>query len=220
MFNPEKLLGGMLRAGKHGRKLGLGSLVSGGTALGLVGVAIAAVEHYMNKPKSTSKAGVPGTPPLPSGATASAVAVSAPPPPPPQNGASLKPAPVQTTGESFEPRNDAVLLIRAMIAAANADGFIDADERTHILGKLKEIDLSKEEHEFVVHELLSPKPLQDLVAQVKTAEMAQQVYAASLMAIEVDSKAERDYLRTLSHELKLDNQTLNAIHQQLGVPAL
>jgi uncharacterized membrane protein YebE (DUF533 family) len=222
MFNPEKLLRGMLRASKRGRTTpGFGSLISGGTALGLVGVAIAAAEHFMKKPESIHQAGAPGTPPLPPGATAGAGPGSAPPPPPQlQSGAQIEPAPVQPTIEKFEPDCDAVLLIRAMIAAANADGIIDADERSNILGKLQEVDLSKEEHAFVVHELLAPKPVQDLVVQVKTAEMAQQVYAASLMAIKVDSEVERDYLRTLSHELKLDEQTLNDIHRQLGVPAL
>lgn len=45
--------------------------------------------------------------------------------------------------------------------------------------------------------------------------MAQQVYAASLMVIELDSEVEREYLRMLFNELKLDVQIVNEIHQQL-----
>ena len=97
MFNPEKLLGGLLMGGSR-RRGGLGSMLSGGAALGLAGVAMEAVEHFMNKPKTTGSGqpppgpapghtllppkpppapGVPSAPPPPPGGTA-----SAPPPPP------------------------------------------------------------------------------------------------------------------------------------------
>ena len=47
MFNPEKRLGGLLMGGSR-RRGGIGSLVSSGVALGLVGVAMEAVEHFMD----------------------------------------------------------------------------------------------------------------------------------------------------------------------------
>ena len=53
MFNPEKLLGGLIRSSTRGSRGGLGGLVSGGAALGVLGVAMEAVEHYMNQPKGT-----------------------------------------------------------------------------------------------------------------------------------------------------------------------
>lgn len=46
MFKAERLLGGLIRGGMRRSGGGLGSLVSGGAALGLVGVAMEAVEHY------------------------------------------------------------------------------------------------------------------------------------------------------------------------------
>ncbi|MFZ1986950.1 MAG: hypothetical protein WAU91_21235, partial [Desulfatitalea sp.] len=67
MFNPERLLGGLLRGGMR-RGGGLGSLVSGGAALGLLGVAMEAVEHYMNKPSGTAAPGMPPPMPPPGGA--------------------------------------------------------------------------------------------------------------------------------------------------------
>ena len=48
MFNPEKLLGGLIRSSTRGSRGGLGGLMSGGAALGVLGVAMEAVEHYMN----------------------------------------------------------------------------------------------------------------------------------------------------------------------------
>lgn len=40
MFNPEKLLGGLIRSSTRGRRGGLGGLVSSGAALGALGVAM------------------------------------------------------------------------------------------------------------------------------------------------------------------------------------
>ena len=47
MLNPEKMLGNLLMGGVR-RKRGLGGLLSSGVALGLVGVAMEAAEHYMS----------------------------------------------------------------------------------------------------------------------------------------------------------------------------
>jgi hypothetical protein len=47
-FIPEKLLGGLLMGGAR-RRSGLGNLISSGAALGLAGVAMEAVEHFMEK---------------------------------------------------------------------------------------------------------------------------------------------------------------------------
>jgi len=216
MFNPEKLLGGMLRSGMRGR--GVGSLVSGGAALGLLGVAMEAVEHYMNKPQAGSQNGSTAVPPPAPGAGSAPRRAGGGPPPPPSGGRVIPPPPPGSAAdmEKNTPQADAVLLIRAMIAAANADGVIDAQERGQILEKLKTVDLSKEEHQFVVNELLVPQEVQSIVEGVRSPEMAHQVYAASLLAITVDTQAEQQYLSNLAERLGLDAGTINSIHQQLG----
>lgn len=222
MFNPEKMLGGLLRGGmRRGSGGGLGSLVSGGAALGLLGVAMEAVEHYMNKPSGTAAPGMPPPMPPPAGAGVSGTGPPplpgrpmAPPPPPPSGLAMQAPVAAAT------PADDAVLLIRAMIAAANADGAIDAQERAAILDRLKSVRLSQEEHQFIVHELLDPQPMQAIVAAVASPELARQIYLASLLAIAVDTDEELDYLRNLAQHLRLDQETLATIHQQAGVDVI
>lgn len=104
-----------------------------------------------------------------------------------------------------------------MIAAANADGMIDETERNRILEKLKAVALSEEEHSFIVHELLSPGDLESIAGQVSTPETARQVYAVSLMAIDVDTDAERDYLAALSGRMGLDDTDTAAIRADLGL---
>jgi uncharacterized membrane protein YebE (DUF533 family) len=43
---------------------------------------------------------------------------------------------------------------------------------------------------------------------------------ASLLAIEVSTEAERDYLQQLAQGLRLDPSVLAEIHDSLGVPPL
>ncbi|MBW2016141.1 MAG: tellurite resistance TerB family protein [Deltaproteobacteria bacterium] len=224
MLNPEKILGGLLRGAPRGSSI-LGKAGVGSIGLGLLGIAMEAAEHYLNKPQGPRDAGMP--PPPPGGA--------APPVPPQVQGqeiSSPSPAPATPPGPAAAPpplpgggsmpetsreTGDAVLLIRSMIAAANADGMIDEEERGRILEKLKTIDLSPEEHAFIVRELLSPCDLDTIVHGVKSPEMAKQVYMVSLMAIEVDTDAERDYIRELGQRLGLDEAARAEIHRELGV---
>jgi uncharacterized membrane protein YebE (DUF533 family) len=217
MFNAEKLLGGLLLGGTR-RKSGLESLVTGGAGMVILGVAMEAIEHLMEK-SETSAPGSP--PPRPPGSS------SAPPPPPPGPASALPPPPPMAqrpAGATPPPRasappreQGAVLLVRAMIAAANADGTIDQAERSRILGQLERLNLTPEERSFIVRELLAPASLEAIVREVQNADVAKQVYAVSFLAIEVDTDAERVYMKTLAERLGLDETTIREIHQGLGV---
>lgn len=125
--------------------------------------------------------------------------------------------PPQNAAEQQELQNSALLILKGMINAAKADGEIDGAEMQRIMGKVNKDGISNEERAFLESEIRKPLDLQGLVNDVKTPELAVQVYAASLLAIEVDTDAERDYLRQLGQGLGLDQQTLNNVHELLGV---
>jgi uncharacterized membrane protein YebE (DUF533 family) len=205
MFNAEKLLGGLLLGGAR-RRTGLKSLIPSGSGMVLLGVAMEAFEHFM-KNTSAPSAGLPPPPPP----------ASFPPSAPPRGVASspkvnyISPAhPASPTGQR------ALLLIRAMIAAANADGTISQAERDRILDRMRRLDLTPEEQSFLDNELRAPASIDNIAGQVHTPEAARQVYAASLMAIELDTDAERAYMKTLAGRLGLDAATISGIHQVLG----
>ncbi|MFZ1828558.1 MAG: DUF533 domain-containing protein, partial [Candidatus Competibacteraceae bacterium] len=107
-------------------------------------------------------------------------------------------------------------LIKAMINAAKADGQIDAEEQQKIFAKLT--DLGPQEATFVQEELNKPLNF-DFFADI-TQDMVLQVYAASLMAINLDTPAESSYMQQLAQGLGLDAQTVNGIHAQLGLAPL
>jgi len=218
MFNAEKLLGGLLLGGTR-RRGGLESLVTGGAGMVILGVAMEAIEHLMKR-SDTPSPGAPPPPPPGSSPTPPPPLpgpASAPPPPPPA--APRAPGATPSALASARRREqEAVLPIRAMIAAANADGTIDQAERSRILGQLQRLDLTAEEQSFIVQELLAPASLDAIARDVRTPDVAKQVYAVSLLAIEVDTDAERAYMKSLAARLGLDEATIGEIHQGLGMP--
>jgi uncharacterized membrane protein YebE (DUF533 family) len=106
-----------------------------------------------------------------------------------------------------------------MISAAKADGQIDGGEMQRIVGRLEQAGTDPEARDFVLAELQKPLDLEGLTRGVHSPEIAAQLYAASLLAIEVDTAAERDYLRRLASRLGLDGATVQRIHQMMDAPA-
>ena len=139
-----------------------------------------------------------------------------PPPPPAARPQGPPPDPPQPDTKSQK----AVLLIRAMIAAANADGVIDPRERDRILKRLKAIDLSPEEKTFITREFQTPATLDAIAGQVDDRQLAMQVYAVSLLAITVDTDSEHRYMRHLAQKLSLDTKTIQAIAKKIGAAPL
>lgn len=109
------------------------------------------------------------------------------------------------------------LMLRAMIQAAKSDGKIDDSEREKLLGKLG--DISPQERDFVNAELAAPIDVKGLADQVPNG-MEAQVYAMSIMGIDLDNQTEAQYLHDFATELGIDKRGVNHIHEQLGVPSI
>lgn len=108
------------------------------------------------------------------------------------------------------------LMLMAMINAAKADGAIDQEEMSRIVGKLEQSGSDPDARDFVMQELGKPIDLDGLVRAVPDREAGVQVYAASLLATEADTDAERAYLRRLADQLGLDAPVVDYIHRTLG----
>jgi len=123
--------------------------------------------------------------------------------------------------EIAEPTRDqelaAALLMRAMVQAAMADGTLDEGERAKLMQHLG--DATDAEIAFVSHLMDQPLDVAALVADVPDG-MEEQIYLISLMAIDLDSRAEAQYLHALASALGLDQPVVNDIHTHAGVPAL
>lgn len=112
------------------------------------------------------------------------------------------------SGTGFEPEAaseaTALIFIRAMIAAAAADGAIDADERAAILGGLREAGFDPEANEWLAKEMANPASVETLVEGAESPELAAQIYTAARIAINPDTPKEKDFLAGLAASLGLD----------------
>lgn len=105
----------------------------------------------------------------------------------------------------------ALTLIRAMIAAAKADGHIDAAERANIMDKVHAVDLGSEAEAFIANELANPVDIDDLIAAARTEEQKVELYTATRLTIDPDTRAERGYLDLLAGRLGLPDALLDHI---------
>ncbi|TPW30692.1 tellurite resistance TerB family protein [Pararhizobium mangrovi] len=105
----------------------------------------------------------------------------------------------------------ALLLVRGMIAAAASDGHIDDQERQRILGRLEESDLEGDARSFLQKEIDEPADIDTLVSGAKTEEQKVELYTASRLAVEPDTRAERGYLDLLAGRLGLPDDLVEHI---------
>ncbi|MEO0939766.1 MAG: DUF533 domain-containing protein [Pseudomonadota bacterium] len=128
----------------------------------------------------------------------------------------------QTPEPAMTPSADqeaaAALMLRAMIQAAKCDGQLDAAEEQKLVGQLGD-EVDAEEAAFVRAEMQRPVDVDGLVAEVPQG-LGPQVYLMSVLAIDLDSQAEAQYLHSLAQGLGLNAAAVNEIHAQLGVPSL
>ena len=105
----------------------------------------------------------------------------------------------------------ALTLVRAMIAAAKADGHIDDAERANIMDKVHAVDLGSEAEAFIAQELANPIDMDDLVAAARTEEQKVEIYAASRLTIDPDTRTEKGYLDMLAGRLGLADALIEHI---------
>jgi uncharacterized membrane protein YebE (DUF533 family) len=124
----------------------------------------------------------------------------------------------QTDAERAELEQQSELLLKAMINAAKADGRIDESEMGRILGKVQGAGGDRAGLDFLRAEMARPMDTDGIVAAAKgRPELPAQVYAASLLAIEVDTPAEKGYLEQLASALGLAPEVREQLHQSAGL---
>ena len=105
-----------------------------------------------------------------------------------------------------------------MIAAAKADGEVSSAERQRILDEVAQAGADDEERAFLQRELDRPLDLDAVLNRVRDLHMEEEAYTASLLAIEVDTPAEQQYLAYLATRLNLKADTVAQLHERFDAP--
>lgn len=109
------------------------------------------------------------------------------------------------------------LIIKGMVSIAKADGEVSAEEIQSILGRLQATGLDAESQQWLMRELAQPLDLNAFAAEIPNQEVAAQIYAGSLLAVQVDTDAERDYLRRFAEKTGLSPDVIGRIHRSMGL---
>ena len=107
-----------------------------------------------------------------------------------------------------------LLLLRAMISAANTDGHIDTAEREKIFQQVEQQNLAPEEKAVLFKELSNPPSLEQICSSVNDSAMAAEVYTISMLVTDSRSPLSTHYLEALARRLVLPKELITHIHNQ------
>ena len=135
----------------------------------------------------------------------------------PQRQAPRQQAPPARTPEHESMNEQSEVLVRAMVNASKSDGQVSESEQQEILKRLDHV--TQEEIDFLRAEFKRPLDVREFAWSVPLG-MEEQVYALSIVAIDLDENKEANYLGDLAHGLRLEPSRCNAIHRKYGAPEI
>ncbi len=202
-------------------------LTSGAGLMTAIGLGIGAYEILKDKKKAPHTGGhypssPQGVPPVNPG-IAQGPAIPPPPPPPSSTATSqaqpsepAQPPPPQIPEATPEQTEKlAVRLLQVMVAAAHADGQLDAEEEKAVIGRLKDEQFSQEEKMFLLAEMHSPKSIDELTANITDPATAKMMYMLAVGTIEIDTPEERQWLDQFAAALQLSKTVQEFIEDQV-----
>ncbi|MCU0969243.1 MAG: tellurite resistance TerB family protein [Rubrivivax sp.] len=95
-------------------------------------------------------------------------------------------------------------MLKAMIAAAKADGHMDERERDLVEAELHRLEADPSLRRWVDDELRRPVDPADVARSAASPEMGAEIYLASLLVVDETTVMERAYLDELARQLRLD----------------
>lgn len=111
-------------------------------------------------------------------------------------------------------------ILRALVAAAKADGHVDDRERQMIEAEFAQLTDDSALQHWLEAELNKPLDPVEVAAAATTPEMASEMYLASVLMVDEEHFMERAYLDELARQLKLDAALKAELESQVrGVSA-
>lgn len=204
------LLMGNKKARKAATKLaGNAVMLGGAAALGTV-----AYKAYSNWQQQRQLSGPSANSTQPASPAGSSSPARTPPPVPMKRALAatdFDPATQKTSdGQPFQ-----LALVKAMIAAANADGHIDGAEQKAIFDGVGKLDLDDADKALVFDTMRNPPDATAIAQYGDTLEKASELYLVSRLAIDPDEPSEQFYLHDLARRMNMPDDLVAELNTQL-----
>ena len=96
-----------------------------------------------------------------------------------------------------------LILLKAMIAAAKADGHVNSKELGIINEQINKLGLSKEVADVLEDEISKPLDVKEIAALAENQAIASEIYLVSAVVTDKENSMERDYLASLAKAMQL-----------------
>ena len=111
-------------------------------------------------------------------------------------------------------------LAKAMIAASNADGHIDATEQAVVFDAVNKMQLEAQDKALIFDTRQNPPSLQEIAGLANGMEQASEIYLASRLAIDPDDPREKTYLSDLASLMSLPEGLVMHLESQMHQKAI
>lgn len=123
----------------------------------------------------------------------------------------------QGVHETFDPDDSkhSVLILKAMIGAAKADGHVDEEEMARIEQALADMGADEHVRQLVQLELNKPLDPAEIANQATSPQQASEIYLASLIVADEQNFMEKAYLQELAKQLQLSPEVTQQLEVQV-----
>ena len=123
----------------------------------------------------------------------------------------------QGVHETFDPDDSkhSVLILKAMIGAAKADGHVDEEEMARIEQALADMGANEHVRQLVQQELNKPLDPAEIANQATSPQQASEIYLASLIVADEQNFMEKAYLQELAKQLQLSPEVTQQLEVQM-----
>ncbi|WP_440871739.1 tellurite resistance TerB family protein [Vibrio diabolicus] len=123
----------------------------------------------------------------------------------------------QGVHETFDPDDSkhSVLILKAMIGAAKADGHVDEEEMARIKQALADMGADEHVRQLVQQELNKPLDPAEIANQATSPQQASEIYLASLIVADEQNFMEKAYLQELAKQLQLSPEVTQQLEVQV-----
>lgn len=131
---------------------------------------------------------------------------------------SAQAAPVQPLEQLPEPVQEAhsKAILVALIAAAKADGHIDAKERQLIDGEIAKITNDHSMQQWFDAQLQKPLDPAEIARHATDQAMASEMFLASVLVVDEENFMEKSYLQELARQLQLPAELQQSLRAQVA----